>query len=256
MKRLNLLMFASLLLLPLQLYAADGPYIRNVSGNKTCYYVTASKTWSSASQEANSPYNANLASIHSDAENDWLADIANIPYSEFWIGLFDSQLQYGNGGWYWTDSTSYSYTHWGSGEPNYWPEDCGILIQNSGGVGNGGWNNYTCWSARHGLIEDASCSYDSDGDGDDDGDDECPRDPNKVMVGVCGCDNDDDLVLDTGSISTTENYYDYNTITASIPITTTGDVLFSAKANVQFKPGFWIAEGALMHAETDPANCS
>ncbi|KAI8778039.1 lymphocyte antigen 75 [Biomphalaria glabrata] len=80
---------------------------------------------------------ANLPSIHSRLENDFLNRIA-IEYGvyEIWIGLHDSSQETV---FEWTDGTSYNFQRWLAGEPNNYrsSEDCVELYY-------GNWNDDNC----------------------------------------------------------------------------------------------------------------
>ncbi|KAK6969999.1 lymphocyte antigen 75, partial [Biomphalaria glabrata] len=80
---------------------------------------------------------ANLPSIHSRLENDFLNRIA-IGYDvyEIWIGLHDSSQETV---FEWTDGTSYNFQRWLAGEPNNYraAEDCVELYY-------GNWNDDNC----------------------------------------------------------------------------------------------------------------
>ena len=65
-------------------------------------------------------YNANLASVHSQAEADLLAARV-ISVSRPWIGMVRYQ-----GSLVWTDGSALDFENWENGQPNNWrhTEDC------------------------------------------------------------------------------------------------------------------------------------
>ncbi|XP_055860395.1 C-type mannose receptor 2-like [Biomphalaria glabrata] len=102
-----------------------------------CYKVILKgEDWHGARKYCES-LGANLPSIHSRLENDFLNRIA-IEYGvyEIWIGLHDSSQETV---FEWTDGTSYNFQRWLAGEPNNYraSEDCVELYY-------GSWNDDNC----------------------------------------------------------------------------------------------------------------
>uniref|UniRef100_A0A914DLJ8 C-type lectin domain-containing protein n=1 Tax=Acrobeloides nanus TaxID=290746 RepID=A0A914DLJ8_9BILA len=56
-----------------------------------------------------------LASVHSNYENDFLVALVDSTYpnNDIFIGL-----EYNGNNWYWSDGTQVDYTNWGSNQPN------------------------------------------------------------------------------------------------------------------------------------------
>nr|XP_045606294.1 macrophage mannose receptor 1-like isoform X2 [Procambarus clarkii] len=80
-------------------------------------------------------YDANLASIHSAAEQAYLTALVGVEQQEVWLGM-----QY-MGEFIWVDQTSVSYTNWASGEPNGGP-DWNLCVDVSPATGR--WNDVSC----------------------------------------------------------------------------------------------------------------
>ena len=59
-------------------------------------------------------HGGHLASIHSVEEQDFLKHTFN-PSERVWIGAVDPNQ---NGGWEWTDGSSFDFSNWSSGQPN------------------------------------------------------------------------------------------------------------------------------------------
>ncbi|XP_071393075.1 galactose-specific lectin nattectin-like [Centroberyx affinis] len=85
-------------------------------------------------------YGANLASIHSLEEHNFLRGViirVTGSNKRTWIGGFDGMKE---GVWQWTDGSKFDYTHWNKGEPNnYKVENC--VEMNFGG---NLWNDLAC----------------------------------------------------------------------------------------------------------------
>ncbi|XP_051566251.1 ladderlectin-like, partial [Myxocyprinus asiaticus] len=83
---------------------------------------------------------ANLASVHSKAENDFLLSLLSVS-GRAYIGGHDGEQ---DGQWLWIDGTTFDYTNWCSAEPNNMggPENC-LEIN---------WTVNRCWN-------DLPCSY-------------------------------------------------------------------------------------------------
>ncbi|ROI68664.1 Ladderlectin [Anabarilius grahami] len=80
---------------------------------------------------------ANLASVHSKLENDFLLSlVASSTLS--WVGAHDGEQE---GQWLWSDGTAYDYTNWCTSEPN-----------NVSGAENCLEINWTYSGATHGFV--------------------------------------------------------------------------------------------------------
>ncbi|XP_077868118.1 C-type lectin domain family 4 member M-like [Saccoglossus kowalevskii] len=88
-----------------------------------CYrFFSALQTWKDA-QDICMTYGADLASVHSGEENNFISKLQGTPCeNRMWIGLTDATFE---GTFSWIDGTSVVYTNWGDGEPNdSGDEDC------------------------------------------------------------------------------------------------------------------------------------
>uniref|UniRef100_A0A914DSL3 C-type lectin domain-containing protein n=1 Tax=Acrobeloides nanus TaxID=290746 RepID=A0A914DSL3_9BILA len=117
-----------------------------------CYYPGSNADWNTGNADCQSS-GAQLASIHSDAENDFIAKISNAANTFVWFGLYKP-----NGTWVWTDGTPVDYTNWMPGEPNGdGPEFCGEMgycCYDSNdccpsSYAGPGWNDYKCAFVRN-----------------------------------------------------------------------------------------------------------
>ncbi|XP_034561087.1 lactose-binding lectin l-2-like [Notolabrus celidotus] len=93
--------------------------------NGRCYkYISTHMTWADAELHCLSQ-GANLVSIHSQAENDFVKTlIKNFDHAQgwTWIGLSDIHKE---GRWMWSDGCLARFFFWGAGEPNnLGNEDC------------------------------------------------------------------------------------------------------------------------------------
>ncbi|KAK7881296.1 hypothetical protein WMY93_029705 [Mugilogobius chulae] len=80
-------------------------------------YIQETKTWIDAEKSCQT-LGANLASIHSAEENDFILDMiqkATGARTRTWIGGSDAAKE---GIWLWTDGSVWDYTAWHGGEPN------------------------------------------------------------------------------------------------------------------------------------------
>ncbi|XP_072042584.1 C-type mannose receptor 2-like [Amphiura filiformis] len=116
-----------------------------------CYYLsTASSSFSAAKASCKSK-GAELTSIHSDDENNFLLQQMEANrITVMWIGLHDITTE---GNFEWIDGTPYNFTDWihqstGTSEPNSWrggEEDC--VDMKKGGpydIASGSWNDEHC----------------------------------------------------------------------------------------------------------------
>uniref|UniRef100_A0A8C1US38 C-type lectin domain-containing protein n=1 Tax=Cyprinus carpio TaxID=7962 RepID=A0A8C1US38_CYPCA len=78
--------------------------------------------WVTAERKCQS-LDANLASVHSKIEHDFLLSLLPSSAARCWFGLHDGEQE---GEWLWTDGTPFDYTHWAPGQPD------GLQIENCG----------------------------------------------------------------------------------------------------------------------------
>ncbi|EPB68997.1 lectin C-type domain protein [Ancylostoma ceylanicum] len=98
---------------------------------------------------------ADLASIHSKDENDFVTEVAygdgmGLSGMKVWIGLHKNK----HGGWEWSDGTPYDYNNWDDKQPDNYnchetesPEDCTQIYS------SGKWNDLRC----DGLVRKGVC---------------------------------------------------------------------------------------------------
>ncbi|XP_073724575.1 ladderlectin-like [Misgurnus anguillicaudatus] len=107
-----------------------------------CYkFFSESVNWATAEKNCQS-VNANLASVRSTVENNFLLSLVPAD-SHAWIAGHDGEI---DGQWMWADGSQFDFTDWCSGEPNNLGvlENC-LMIN---------WTNNHCWN-------DAQCSYET-----------------------------------------------------------------------------------------------
>ena len=82
-------------------------------------------------------HGANLASIHSAQENEFVRSLTGGKSAVF-VGLTDTDIE---GTFVWSDGSTVSYTNWGDSEPDddFGIGDCVILV-----AANGKWNDTPC----------------------------------------------------------------------------------------------------------------
>ncbi|XP_059356181.1 ladderlectin-like [Carassius carassius] len=104
-----------------------------------CYrFFSQSVNWITAEKSCQS-LDANLASVHSKPENDFLLSLIPSSSTRCWLGAHDGVQE---GQWLWSDGTPYVYTSWCPNEPNNLnTENCGEI----------NWTSNRCWN-------DISCS--------------------------------------------------------------------------------------------------
>ncbi|XP_055995966.1 macrophage mannose receptor 1-like isoform X2 [Ostrea edulis] len=87
-------------------------------------------------------YGGDLTSIHTVAENNFVATLTQSSSVSVWIGLNDKDVERGHK---WTDGTPTDYTNWNRGEPNNFAdtEDCVTM-----NLGSGGWNDINCYFSK------------------------------------------------------------------------------------------------------------
>lgn len=113
-------------------------------GNK-CYKLFGARhktTWSEASRKC-TQIGAELVSIHSRKENDFLELLVLIPLSDTWIGMYST---IGGRLFHWTDNSSMDYTNWDIFEPSFQnkEEECVHLVFNVREDTLGKWNDHRC----------------------------------------------------------------------------------------------------------------
>ncbi|XP_067307387.1 type-2 ice-structuring protein-like [Pseudorasbora parva] len=84
---------------------------------------------------------ANLASVHSRAENNFLLGLLPSLSTNTWIGGNDVAKE---GCWLWTDRTAFNFASWCSREPNNQRVENCLMIS---WTRNNCWNDATCSSA-------------------------------------------------------------------------------------------------------------
>uniref|UniRef100_A0A8C2B7Y9 C-type lectin domain-containing protein n=1 Tax=Cyprinus carpio TaxID=7962 RepID=A0A8C2B7Y9_CYPCA len=90
-----------------------------------CYkFFSQSANWITAERGCLS-LDANLASVHSKPEHDFLLSLLPSSSTRCWLGVHDGIQE---GQWLWSDGTPYDYTSWCSNEPNNLnTENCGEI---------------------------------------------------------------------------------------------------------------------------------
>ncbi|MBF0590677.1 MAG: C-type lectin domain-containing protein [Nitrospirae bacterium] len=111
-------------------------WVTNPSNNHQ-YKMIACSTWGGC-EAAAATQGANLATVRSKAENDWI--VKTFGLVNMWIGLNSQATQ---DKWVWVSGETSSYTDWGSGEPNYTSTDrCANIDVSYDGTGQ--WDNTAC----------------------------------------------------------------------------------------------------------------
>ncbi|MFH0962849.1 MAG: lectin-like protein [Planctomycetota bacterium] len=112
--------------------------------NGHLYGVSEATTWDAAEAEAVG-LGGHLATIRSQAENDWLVATFQVPW--YYIGFNDAAEE---GNWVWSSGESVVYTNWKEFEPNnLYDDESYALIDLANGLGD--WNDWKGESA--GIIE-------------------------------------------------------------------------------------------------------
>lgn len=110
-------------------------------GNRCFLYNNHQMTWSQA-QRICQTINANLASVHSYEEYQFIRGVISSATHESgltWIGGSDAQQE---GYWFWMDGTRFTFTQWCQGEPNNHRGNEHCLLVNFSG--SKCWNDGTC----------------------------------------------------------------------------------------------------------------
>merc|ERR1719347_480411 len=79
-----------------------------------CYKLFhETKTWKDAEDDCSTNHLGHLASVHSEAENNFISNLWSA--DGVWLGATDFVNE---GTWAWTDGTAFKYNKWRPGEPN------------------------------------------------------------------------------------------------------------------------------------------
>ncbi|XP_059372730.1 ladderlectin-like [Carassius carassius] len=93
-------------------------------GSRCNKFIFFQETWITVERNRIALH-ANLASVHSEQENDFLLGLLPSSTTQCWLGNQDAVEE---GQWLWSDGTPYDYSNWCSGEPNNLNvENCGEL---------------------------------------------------------------------------------------------------------------------------------
>lgn len=102
-------------------------------------------SWPEARHYCQEVKGADLASIHSRAEVEFIRNINYTKYHNVWIGLTRDR----SFGWGWTDLTSLAFTNWAAGEPNEAIHDGDVGKENCVEMYHDGrWNDNNCVQKR------------------------------------------------------------------------------------------------------------
>ena len=116
----------------------------NIAGEQYCYKLFVEKRTCPAAQARCKSFGADLASIHSHDEQQFLHKLAE--GNRYWIGATD---EYSEGVWTWMDGTPWGdYTNWNTHEPNggSW-ENCVHASKHSN------WNDYGTLTGRYNITD-------------------------------------------------------------------------------------------------------
>ena len=116
---------------------ADEQAQRRLTYERVYTFHPELKSWHNA-REYCSSIGGNLATAHSEAENDMIFGVRGT--NDAWIGLTD-QIEYSTEGfWVWEDGSQTDYLNWATYEPNDASdnEDCAIIL------GNKKWSDIDC----------------------------------------------------------------------------------------------------------------
>ncbi|MED6234142.1 hypothetical protein ATANTOWER_023116 [Ataeniobius toweri] len=96
----------------------------NRFGGRIYRFFDFDETWTTAERVCRS-YAANLASVHSFDEDNFIRNMIRRGGPEAWIGATDAQRE---GRWFWSDGTHFSYRNWCPREPNNLAnQDCVVI---------------------------------------------------------------------------------------------------------------------------------
>lgn len=120
----------------------SGPVTWPVNGHQYEFVSWAGISWANA--KAAVPAGWYLATLTSQAENQWVYDNVVVPnnHAEVWLGAFaPAGRNPPSAGWQWVTGEPWNYTAWSPGEPNNTTET-GLTINR---YGTSGWNDeYDC----------------------------------------------------------------------------------------------------------------
>ncbi|KAH7668116.1 mannose receptor C type 1-like protein [Aphelenchoides avenae] len=120
------------------------------SNGKYCYKLNNDPSATSFDEQLASCRNqgGSLASIHDQATQQFLQQLAQSSSGPVYIGLFDP---YRNGSWAWADGTPVDYTNWRSGRPDNatGAEYCGQLEPTFSGQ----WDDGKCCGGGAGICQ-------------------------------------------------------------------------------------------------------
>ncbi|XP_078144186.1 galactose-specific lectin nattectin-like [Centroberyx gerrardi] len=108
-------------------------------GSRCFSFYHSEKTWLDAELTCISQ-GANLASVHSAAEHNFLRGLINRvtgSYKRTFIGGFDAMKE---GVWQWSDGSKFDSTHWNKGEPNNLKVENCVEMNFRGNL----WNDLSC----------------------------------------------------------------------------------------------------------------
>jgi hypothetical protein len=134
----------------------SGPTVSPTNGHK--YYLLSPDTWTGSEASAVG-LGGHLATVRSQAENDWLvatySSLVTEPTGSLLIGFTDPTH---TGSFGWVSGAPVTYTNWGSGEPNNIGTEIysNLLIHNFGSILAGQWNNTTTGASnlpQYGVAE-------------------------------------------------------------------------------------------------------
>jgi hypothetical protein len=102
------------------LAAANGPVQNPANGHWYEFVESSGISWTDAKIAAEAMdfmgSSGHLATIHSQQENDFVADLVDL---RAWLGGFQPEgSPEPDGGWQWVTGEPFDYTNWNSGEPN------------------------------------------------------------------------------------------------------------------------------------------
>ena len=103
-----------------------------MTGGKKCFQFFISSITPTNAETNCQSYNGHLASIHSEDEQTFVAQLASSTNSYVWIG---GKINLGE--WEWTDGTDFDFTFWLSDQPDGGQSFIGMDMDYS----NGGWRD-------------------------------------------------------------------------------------------------------------------